>query len=352
MKTVLIIGASGVVGQAATRQLAGAENTRIIRSSRSERPADAYGSWVRMDASDPADCARALAELPEVTHVVYCAIAEGVEASSNAEEVANVKLLRNVLEAVSSKAPNFRHICIVHGGKAYGVQFGQPRLPFKESDARYPESNFYYPQEQYLREASAHAAWKWTILRPPMVCGFVARSPMNALGVLGAFAAISRELGMPLRFPGGAPTMVEAVDADLLGEAIQWCGDEPRCGNEIFNVSNGDCFAWRNFWPRVADLFSMPVGLDYEVPLVRVMADKGEVWKRITERHALQPLSLNEVVPSWGFADFIFRQGNRAGSTLMSTIKIRQAGFTSCRDTEDMFIDKLRELQELKILPR
>jgi hypothetical protein len=36
----------------------------------------------------------------------------------------------------------------------------------------------------------------------------------------------------------------------------------------------------------------------------------------------------------------------------MSTIKIRQAGFNDCVDTEDMFVELLGELQKRRILPR
>jgi hypothetical protein len=37
---------------------------------------------------------------------------------------------------------------------------------------------------------------------------------------------------------------------------------------------------------------------------------------------------------------------------LMSTIKIRQAGFHECIDSERMFSELIRELQEKKVLPR
>jgi len=356
MKKVLIVGGLGAVGQCALEHFESKPDWQIVGVSRRKPPFPTRAEWVSVDLRDRADCDAKLSGLRGITHIAYTAVYEKPHVTNGWSEMdhveTNLAMLQNCVEVVERASPELKHITIMQGTKAYGGHLGPFRQPARESDARYMGPNFYYNQMDWLADRQLGKTWSWTILRPQIVCGIALGSPLNIVSAIGVYAAISREYGMPLRFPGGAPTMVEAVDADLLGEAIQWCGDEPRCGNEIFNVSNGDCFAWRNFWPRVADLFSMPVGLDYEVPLVRVMADKGEVWKRITERHALQPLSLNEVVPSWGFADFIFRQGNRAGSTLMSTIKIRQAGFTSCRDTEDMFIDKLRELQELKILPR
>ena len=41
---------------------------------------------------------------------------------------------------------------------------------------------------------------------------------------IGVYAAVLRAQGMPLSFPGGAPRVSEAVDADLLARAIDWAG--------------------------------------------------------------------------------------------------------------------------------
>jgi hypothetical protein len=54
---------------------------------------------------------------------------------------------------------------------------------------------------------------------------------------------------------------------------------------------------------------------------------------------------------SWQFADAVF--GFAGGvSTLLSTIKIRNAGFTDCIDTMDMFRTQIERLRAQKILPQ
>ena len=43
---------------------------------------------------------------------------------------------------------------------------------------------------------------------------------MNIVGALGAWAAIRREQGRPLSFPGGGPLVTAATDTRLLADAM------------------------------------------------------------------------------------------------------------------------------------
>src|SRR4051794_40055705 len=85
---------------------------------------------------------------------------------------------------------------------------------------------------------------------------------MNLVAVLAVYAAISAELGVPLRFPGrpGAyHALLELTDAGLLAEATVWAATEPRAGGQAFNIANGDLFRWSRMWPAVADSFGIEV---------------------------------------------------------------------------------------------
>jgi hypothetical protein len=76
-------------------------------------------------------------------------------------------------------------------------------------------------------------------------------SPMNLVTGLATYAAMSRELGLPLRYPGrreGWNTLQETTDAELFGRATLWALGEDKARNEIFNVSNGDVYRWRQMW--------------------------------------------------------------------------------------------------------
>jgi nucleoside-diphosphate-sugar epimerase len=175
---------------------------------------------------------------------------------------------------------------------------------------------------------------------------------MNAVTAIGVYASICRELGQPMRFPGGAPCFQEAVDANLLARAILWAGQEPRCAGEIYNIANGDCFSWPNLWPRFAKRFGVEPGIAHSFSLAEVMADKGPVWDRIVERHGLIPYAYQEIVSSWQFMDYLLRYGRSyAHHSLVSTIKARKHGFHDCMDSEEMFDAIFTRLQEAKILP-
>ena len=53
------------------------------------------------------------------------------------------------------------------------------------------------------------------------------------------------------------------------------------------------------------------------------------------------------------YADLFFNAGNSAPmpSTQLSTIKLRQAGFGDCVDSEDMFVEWIERLQQMRVLP-
>ncbi|HVG50226.1 MAG TPA: NAD-dependent dehydratase, partial [Xanthobacteraceae bacterium] len=85
--------------------------------------------------------------------------------------------------------------------------------------------------------------------------------------------------------------------------------------------------------------------------LGRVMADKGPVWDNIVAKYKLKPYRYEDLVRSWEYADFTFRHRQQPFESLQSTIKIRQAGFGECVDTETMFATQLRKLQQERILP-
>ena len=165
------------------------------------------------------------------------------------------------------------------------------------------------------------------------------------------YAAVQRELGEPLRFPGGEPFITQATDAALLGRAIRWAAEDEGCRGETFNVTNGDELVWRSVWPAVARVFGMEVGEERPASLVETMPRHAALWDQMTTRYGLSGCGMDGLIgSSWQFADAVFGL-HGAQHTLLSTIKIRQAGFAECIDTEVMLTAQLRRLQALRILP-
>ena len=153
------------------------------------------------------------------------------------------------------------------------------------------------------------------------------------------------------RYPGGIGHLRDACGAHVLAEAIEWAGETPACGNQIYNIANGDVLMWEDLWPQLAALFGMECGLAHTFPLARVMADKADVWDRVVTRHGLQPNGYAHLVPSWDFTDFSLRSGQAPAPLLLSTIKSRKDGFTGCADSVEMYLDLVRWYQAERILP-
>jgi nucleoside-diphosphate-sugar epimerase len=174
---------------------------------------------------------------------------------------------------------------------------------------------------------------------------------MNLGMSIAVYAAISKELGLPLRFPGTEKTygiLYQITSAEILAKATTWAGQSEAAKNEIFNVTNGDYFRWKYLWPRIAAMFDMPAADPVPTPLTVYMADKKPVWEAIVRKHGLQPLPY-EQVSSWPFADAILRLMEYDNIT--STIKVRRAGFHDCIDTEEMFSKLFNDLRRMQVIP-
>lgn len=347
-RKILVAGAQGVIGRAAASRLAAQPDTTVLGLSRRTEPSATNVEAVSVDLLNPARVRESLGGVRDVTHIVFGAYIEKQTAAE--KSIVNVAILRNLLDVVEETSPGLRHVTFYQGGKAYGADLGPFKTPAREDDPRLMPPNFYYDQEDLLRARQTGKDWSFTALRPEAVCGFAIGNPMNLLTVIAIYAAISKELGIPLRFPGTEAAyraLYQVSSADILAEAADWAGTTPAARNEIFNITNGDYFRWQHMWPRIARMFGMDWADPIPMPLATYMADKGPLWDRMIERYGLQPIPYDKVA-SWPFGDFIFASGF---DNISSTIKARQAGFHACIDTEDMFRNQFRHLSDLKVIP-
>jgi hypothetical protein len=85
------------------------------------------------------------------------------------------------------------------------------------------------------------------------------------------------------------------------------------------------------------------------------MPARAAEWSAIVNRYNLRaPTDLAALVGgSFEFTDSVFAYGftQSPPPMLVSTIKARQAGFSECIDTEDMFRKWIGRWQNLRILP-
>jgi nucleoside-diphosphate-sugar epimerase len=356
--TILIAGASGVVGAAAVAHFATLPDWKVLALSR--RPA-ALPDGVRhvaLNLNDAAACIAAAPALAGVTHVLYAALYELpalVAGWRDPQQMAvNEAMLRNLLDALQGAAAGLRHVTLMQGTKAYGSHVEAANVPAKERWPRHRHENFYWLQEDLLRARQAHAAWTFTVLRPQLIFGHAIGSPMNIVAAIGAYAALQRERGLPLAFPGGGRYVNAASDSRLIARAAQFAATHEVAANETYNVVNGDVLIWQDLWGSIAQRFGMAQGAAEPLELTRQMPELEATWSRIVSKHDLRPLSLEQLIgSSWQFTDRALAFGvSEPADSVLSPIKLRQHGFAECEDTEDSLHHWLERMQRQRLLPR
>jgi nucleoside-diphosphate-sugar epimerase len=301
---------------------------------------------VEVDLLDEQKTKATLRSLAGITHVFFAAYAPR---ATLAEEVApNLAMLVNLVTAVDSS--RLRHVAIVQGSKWYGNHLGPYKTPAKEDDTRHMPPNFYYDQQDWLSTFQHGKSWSWSSWRPHGLCGISVGSAMNQLMALALYATISRELDLPLRFPGtpqAFKSVYQFTDARLLARALLWAADTPACANAAFNLTNGELERWENIWPAIAECFGLRAGPVQTISLARFMSDKEPLWMRIRERHKLKPYALRELV-NWEFADWVYAA---IFDQISSLGKVRRAGWNEVLDGETMFRRLFDELRAERIIP-
>jgi nucleoside-diphosphate-sugar epimerase len=353
---VLIAGASGVIGQAAVAAFA-AKGWQVTALSRRRPSVDAAYRHISVDLTDPTASHAALSALAPVSHVVYAALFEEPDLvkgwQSSAQMDINLAMIQAVIEPLIARG-DCPHVSLFQGTKAYGVHIQPFPVPARESWPRHEHANFYWLQEDYLRAKAGEGHLSMTIWRPQVVFGSAIGVAMNLIPVLGVWAALCAAEGRGLSFPGGPPYLLEAVDAGLIADALIWAATSDRATGETFNITNGDVYVWHNVWPAIAEATGLPVAPPQKAILADVLPAKAKAWSRIVKHLGLaQPDLAAMVGHSHHYADFTFatHAKREPAPALVSTIKLRQAGFDGCMDTETMFRRLIADLQDRNLLP-
>jgi nucleoside-diphosphate-sugar epimerase len=358
-KKIAVAGATGLVGNAALRHFGASGDAEVLALSR-RRPRELYGArHVALDLTDAGQCAAAADELKGTTHLIYAALYEEpslVDGWRDQRQITvNDNMLRNLMGALEPVSPSLRHVALLQGTKAYGVHVRPLTVPAREGRSEmYEQPNFYWAQENFLRERQKGKAWHFSILRPVLIVGLAMGGAMDLIPPLGVYAAMLREQGRPLDFPGGAARVSQAVDVDLLARAIAWSGDADAARNEAFNVTNGDVFTWENIWPAISDALGMKPGKAVPRSMAKEFPNWIEPWEGLRRRHNLAAPALKEFVGlSFQYADYSMRYGHAESGppSIVSTVKINRAGFTEMMDTEDMFRKWFKQAREERLLP-
>ncbi|GAA1693566.1 NAD dependent epimerase/dehydratase [Mycolicibacterium murale] len=349
----LVVGATGISGQAICRRLVAAGRRTYGLSRRTELPA-ADAIPVTADLLDEGQLREALADIrPEAVFVTAW-----MRQSDEAANIAvNSALLRNVLVALEPGG-SVQHVALMTGLKHYLGSFEdygngvRAETPFHESEPRLPSPNFYYAQEDELFAAAQRMGFTWSVHRSHTVFGFAVGNAMNMVLTLSVYATICRESGRPFVFPGSETQwngLTDVTDATLLADQMIWAAASPHGHNQAFNTANGDVFRWRWLWPQVAALFDVtPVGFDTAPrPLEDQMHDAASVWKDIAARHGLVEHDVDRLA-SWWHTDADL---GRDIECLTDTTKARSAGFDDFRATPQSLADTVAQYRAARLIP-
>jgi nucleoside-diphosphate-sugar epimerase len=348
----LIVGASGIIGSAATEVLTG-EGWQV--SGLARRPVAQPGvTPIAADLLDPAAVKTALAGAAP-THVF---IASWLRQPTETENIrVNAAMVRNLLDALRP-AGSVRHVALVTGLKHYLGPFEAygkgvlPQTPFREEQGRLDIDNFYYAQEDALFAAAARDGFGWSVHRPHTVIGKAVGNAMNMGTTLAVHATICRETGRPFRFPGVAAqwtSLTDMTDAHLLARHMLWAATTPAAADQAFNVVNGDIFRWSWMWGRIAGWFGIEaVPFDGVVrPLEQQMAGDAAHWRDIATRHRLVEQDVHRLISPWHTdADL-----GRPIEVVTDMSKSRRLGFTAHQPTDDAFFGLFERLRHDRLMP-
>lgn len=346
--TALVVGANGVIGTNLIDYLLSTKNWNVIGLSRKGGIDSENLKFISVDLLEIENCKKQLSALKNITHIFYTAYQDRPFWAELVEP--NMKMLQNVVETIEPISKNLQHISLMQGYKVYGAHLGPFKTPAKETDAGHMPPEFNTSQQQYLEKKQEGKNWSWSAIRPSVVGGTAIGNPMNLALLIAVYASISKELNIPLRFPGKAGAydkLMEMTDAGLLARATVWAATNSKCANQAFNITNGDLFRWTELWPKIAAYFKVLVAEPLQMQLKSVMVDKDIVWKDIQEKYHLEKHSY-EKLTAWEFGDFVFSWDYDFFS---DGTKARRYGFYDFVDTEKMFFDLFDEFRRKKIIP-
>lgn len=284
-------------------------------------------------------------------------------------------MIENFLYAleITGAVKKLKRVLLVTGAKQYGLHLGEVKNPMLESDPwvkgdQWPP-NFYYRQQESLHKfCEKHSNVSWTVTYPNDVIGFAKGNFMNLATSVALYAAVCKEMGQDLTFPGNEvfykkfDTYTYSV---VHAQFCEWAILEDKCANQAFNVHNGDVESWENLWPRLARRFGMKVKADQfsgpdgplaqqkkltDNPPLGLTADelglKGKVqpsivanrislakwsqeedvkkaWEKLADREGLQKDAFEKA--TWAFLDFVL---GRSYDIVQSMSKAREFGWT------------------------
>ncbi|KAG4257541.1 hypothetical protein FPRO03_13884 [Fusarium proliferatum] len=392
--TALVTGANGISGQHMLRVLAKNPDRWSKIYALSRRPPQGlfdapHIQSVALDFLSGTDNIRATLQANNITKVDYVFFFAYKESSGPEGELwagqeqmvrENGQILEDFIHAMDSIS--IKRVILQTGAKNYGVHIGPTLMPSREEDPRVLSlPNFYYRQEDILKELGPKYGFTYSVVRPSHTIGAVRGNTMNLAVVLGLYFSISCEVGDKAFFPGTEYkwNSIDTFSSARMNSYIEeWCALTPEAANEAFNSVNGDIPTWRRTFTDLANYWNTPVDEEQfnkpapfptysesEHPAPDGSGRRGkfelrgslvewakqprvlEAWGEIAKREGLD-LDIFHTA-SWPFGDGVLSFQHQL---VLDASKARSFGFFGYVESVQDFITVFKLAAELKLLPR
>ncbi len=150
--------------------------------------------------------------------------------------------------------------------------------------------------------------------------------------------------------------LLELTDAGLLAQALEWAATGKAPSGQSFNITNGDVFVLAHVWAALAEQFGLPYSGPAPATFGSFFSEPAseQAWAALAAREQLLEPSLVRLIgQSHHYLDLLTsaRVAAKSAPTLLSTIKLRQAGFAGCIDSRDALFGQLAQMARLRLLP-
>jgi len=290
MKTILVTGSNGLLGQKITERLLETQQFKLIASAKGENryPIKEGYTYVEMDILDPANVKEVI-ETHKPDAIIHTAAMTNVDTCEEQKELARELNVTAVETLLANCEPH--NIQLVHLSTDF--IFDGADGPYDELAAPNPLS-YYGITKLEAEEVIKNSKSKWAILRTIIVYGIVSDMSRSNI-VLWAKGAL--EKGNPINVVNDQwrmPTLAEDL-ADCCLLAVQ------HDAHGVFNASGKDMMSISELVGRVADYWKLDKSLINEI--------SAETLNQTAKRPVRTGFILDKTIRELGYQPRSFAEG-------------------------------------------